>query len=214
MGLDRAVDSCGRRRGFGRAVVVLSLFIAAASLAACGNSGNGAETNPEKGSDAALLNAALTRELTLLDAYTQGRLLLRGRLRALGRQLRAQEQEYTSGVTKALRGIGGDVEAEAEALDFAAIRDQEDFLRLAYELESAALAAYVEVAPRLYTEAPRTLDAALAAGHAQHLVVLRQALGADLAASVPEGFDRGEVPPPAAGAQPAPSAGAKRDGGG
>ena len=46
--------------------------------------------------------------------------------------------------------------------------------------------------------APRTLAASLAASHAQHLVVLRQALGAEPAESVPEAFEDGEVPPPGA----------------
>lgn len=163
----------------------------------CGGSGRGAETDPEKGSDAAILNEALARELTLLEAYTAGNPLLRGSRRALGRQLRAQQQEYANALTKAIRGLGGDTEAAAEELDAGRLRDARDYLALAYELESAALAFYLEQAPRLYTSAPRTLDAALAAGHGQHLVVLRAALGAAPAASIPEAFDDGEVPPPA-----------------
>jgi hypothetical protein len=77
------------------------------------------------------------------------------------------------------------------------VKDQAGLLALAYELESAALAFYVEAAPRLYTSAPRTLGVSLAAGHGQHLVLLRQGLGVSGAASVPEAFDGGEVPPPA-----------------
>jgi rubrerythrin len=162
----------------------------------CGDSGHGAETDPEKGSDAGILNEGLSRELTALDAYTRGNGLLRGPERKLGRQLRAQEQEYVDALTKAIRGLGGDTEAAAEELDFTQVKGEGAFLALAYELESAGLAFYGAVAPRLNTSAPRTLDTALAAGHAQHLVVLRQALGASRVASVPEGFDGGEVAPP------------------
>lgn len=195
MGSDFAVGACGTRRGFGRAAVPLLVALAAIlPIAGCGGSGDGAETNPEKGSDEAILNASLARELTLLDAYTQGRVLLSGGLRAVGRRLRAQQQEYVSALTKTIRGLGGDTEAEPEELDPASLRDRTALLELLYALEGAALAAYVEAAPRLFTSAPRTLDASLAAGHAQHLVVLRQALGARLAASVPEAFDGGEVP--------------------
>lgn len=198
MGSDSSAGGHGRRRGFGRAAALLtSLLLLVAS--GCGDSGHGAETDPEKGSDAAILNEALARELTLLDAYTQGNPLLRGSRRALGRRLRAQQQEYANALTKAIRGLGGDTEAEAEELDPSRLRDADAYLDLVYELESAALAFYVEGAPRLYTAAPRTLDASLAAGHAQHLVVLRGALGADPAASVPEAFDGGEVPSPAGG---------------
>jgi Ferritin-like domain len=201
VGPDSSAGGFGWRCGFGRAATVLALALAAILVVAggCGNSGHGAETDPEKGSDAAILNGALARELTLVDAYTQGRHLLRGPQRAIGRQLRAQEQEYGDALTKGIRGLGGEVEAEPEELDFTQVKGQAGFLDLAYELESAALASYLDAVPRLYTSAPRTLDASLAAGHAQHLVLLRQALGATPAASVPEAFDGGEAPPPGGG---------------
>lgn len=202
MGQSSFLSRYGGRRGLGRAVAVLPLAVVAIVFAtACGKSGHGAETDPEKGSDVEILNAALGRELTILDAYTLGRPLLKGSLLAVGRQLRAQEQEYVDALTKAIRGLGGDTEAEPEALDLSRVESQADLLTLAYELESAALASYVEAAPRFFTAVPHALDASLAAGHAQHLVVLRQGLGASPAASVPEAFDGGEVPPPG-GADP------------
>lgn len=198
---DSSIGGSGRRRGFGRAAAVLALVLTAtlALAGGCGDSGRGAETDPEKGADAEILNEGLARELTMLDAYTHGRALLRGRQRALGRQLRAHEQEYIDALTKAIRGLGGDTDAEPEELDLTKVDEEAGLLARLYELESAALAFYVDAAPRLYTSAPRTLDASLAAGHAQHLVVLRQGLGVDAAGSVPEGFDGGEVPLPDAG---------------
>jgi rubrerythrin len=200
VGPDSSAGGCGRRRGFGRAAAAFALALAAIVVACgCGNSGHGAETDPEKGSDAEILNEALARELTMIDAYTRGRVLVRGPQRAVGRQLRASEQEYADALTKGIRGLGGDTEAEPEALDLTRVKGQTAFLSLAYELESAALASYIEAASRLYTAAPRTLAASLAAGHAQHLVVLRQGLGASRAASVPEAFDGGEIPPPGGG---------------
>jgi Ferritin-like domain len=202
-----AFDGCecgdGRRRGGYRAVGVLCLVLVSALFAlGCGERGNGAETDPEKGSDAEALNASLARELTLLAAYRQGGELLTGPLRAVGRGFRAQQQEYADAIGKAIRGLGGRAEAEPDELDLAAARSQGDFLSLAYELESAALASYLEAAPRLYTSAPRTLAASLAAGHAQHLVLLRQGLGAGMAESVPKAFDGGVLPPPAGGEGP------------
>ncbi len=197
MGTDSSAGGYGRRRGFGRVACFLALALAVPVLAAagCGKGGHGAETDPEKGLDSAILNEGLSRELTALAAYTRGNGLLRGGARALGRQLRAQEQEYVDALTKAIRGLGGNSEAAAEELDFSQAKDQAAFLALAYELEGGSLAFYEAAAPRLNTAAPRTLATALAAGHAQHLVVLRQALGAGRAASVPRGFDSGEVPP-------------------
>lgn len=174
MGTDSSAGGYGGRRGFGRVASFLALALAALALVAagCGDSGHGAETDPEKGSDAAILNEGLSRELTALDAYTRGNGLLSGPERVLGRQLRAQEQEYVDALTKAIRGLGGDTEAAAEELDFTQVKDQGAFLTLAYELESAARDFYVDQAAHLYTAAPRTLDAWLAAGHGGHVAML------------------------------------------
>jgi hypothetical protein len=186
------------RRGCGRAAALLCAgSLAALLVLGCGKSGHGADTDPEKGADAALLNSALARELTAAGAYSRGLGLLHGPLRAVGREFHAQEQEYVDAITKAIRGVGGEAEAEAEALDFSGAKDRAGVLGLLYEQESAALASYLDAAPRFNTAAPRALATSLAAGHAQHLVVLRQALGASLAGSVPRAFDGGEVPPPA-----------------
>lgn len=173
MDSDSSLGGCGWRRGFGRAAAFLASTLAASLIVAgCGGSGHGAETDPEKGSDAAILNEALARELTLLDAYTRGQPLLRGERRADGRLLRAQEQEYVDALTKAIRGLGGDTEATAEELDPAGLGGRAAFLALLVELETAARDFYVDQAAQLYTPAPRTLDAWLAAGHGGHLAML------------------------------------------
>jgi len=191
MGRSRFIRLSPKRRGARRAAS--GLLALALVLSGCGD---GAETDSEKASDVEFLNVALGRELTMLDAYTRGLPRLKGRYAAVGRQLRAQEQEYVDALTKAIRGLGGEIQAEEADLDLPEAKSQTDVLAAAHELESAALASYIEAAPRLFTAAPRTLAAALAAGHAQHLVVLRQGLGAAAVDSVPEAFDGGEVPPP------------------
>jgi hypothetical protein len=174
VGSESSADGRGGRRGFGRAAAASAFLLAAFIVVAagCGDSGHGAETDPEKGSDAAILNDALARELTLLDAYTQGQALLRGREREVGRRLRAQQGEYVDALTKAIRGLGGDTEAEAEALGPEGLESEAAFLAFAIELEDAAVEFYVDEAAHLYTAAPRTLDAWLAAGHGGHLAML------------------------------------------
>jgi Ferritin-like domain len=173
MGVDSSAGGSGRRRGFARAasfsVAMLGVLLLAGG---CGESGHGAETDPEKGSDAAILNDALARELTLLDLYTGGNRLLGRSQRPLGRRLRAQEQEYVDAITKAIRGLGGDTEAEAEEVDLTGVKDAAALLVLATELEEGAVEFYVDEATHLYTAAPRTLDAWLAAGHGEHLGTL------------------------------------------
>lgn len=195
MGSKLRIAVSRQRRGLGRAAVFFSVALAVLA-SGCGPSGRGAETDSEKAGDVELLNAALAQELTAIDAYERGLPLLHGQMLAVARQFRGQEQAHVDALTKAIRGLGGEIDAEASELETPAPRSETEALVLAYEMESAALAQVLEAAPRLNTDAPRTLAAALAASHAQHLTVLRQGLGADLAASVPAPFESGEEPPP------------------
>jgi hypothetical protein len=176
--------------------VAAALLIFALLAAGCGKPGHGAETDSEKGADVEALNAALARELAALDVYTDGMSRIGPRFAPSARRLRAQEQEYVSAIAKAIRGLGGRVTATAEEVDLSELGNERDVLTLAYEIESGALAAAIEASPRLYSEAPRTLAASLAAGHSQHLVILRQGLGAEPAESFPGTFDLGEIPAP------------------
>jgi hypothetical protein len=163
---------CGGRRDARRAAALLALLLAALCLAGCGGSGHGAETDPEKGSDAALLNAGLSRELTLLAVYTRGLALVDGPRHRLARRLRADEQEFVDALTKALRGLGGDTEAAVETRDPGRVVNRADLFALARGLEREAVDFYTGEAAHFNTAAPRTLDAWLAAGHGQHLGML------------------------------------------
>ena len=96
-----------------------------------------------------------------------------------------------------MRGLGGQVDAEAEELDYSGVKSEHDFLLFIYELTSSQLTHFLEDVTQLSTPAPRSFAASIAANQAQHLVVLRQTLGAGLVEAVPDAFDTGEVPPPA-----------------
>jgi hypothetical protein len=195
MGAERAIAISSRRRGFGRAAVFLCAV--ALALAGCGRSGHGAATDSEKAADVEVLDVALARELTVVDAYARVLPLLHGQALAVTGQFRGQDQAHVDAVTKAIRGVGGETDAEAAEPEGTAPKTREEALLLAYEEENAALAEALDAASRLQTSAPRAIAAALAAGHAQHVAALRQLLGVDLAASVPEAFETGNVPPPA-----------------
>jgi hypothetical protein len=195
MGSKRVFAISRRRRGFGRVAVFLGLL--ALCLAGCGRSGHGADTDSEKASDVEYLNTVLGEEMTLIDAYDRALPHLRGSALAVGRQLRGQDQTHVDAVTKAIRGVGGETEAEATELDSPPPKAREEALLLVYEEENAALEEALGANPHLNTMAPRTLAASLAASHAQHLVALRQLFGEDLAESVPQAFETGDIPPPA-----------------
>jgi rubrerythrin len=184
-----------RRRGLNRAAVFL-VVVAALCAAGCGRSGNGAETDSEKAADVELLNSLLARELTAIDAYERNLSLLRGHALALSQQLLGQDQAHLDALTKAIRGVGGETDAEADELEEPRPQTQAEALTLAYEEENAALSEALDSSPHLQTPAPRALASALAASHAQHIVLLRQLLGTGIAASVPKPFENGEEPPP------------------
>ncbi len=176
------------------------LAVAAALLAGCGGGGDGGDGTvaAEKAADAEVLNVAIGQEMTLVEGLYAGLpLLRRPQARALLRQFIAQEREHMDGFTKAMRGLGGEVDAEAEELDVSEVKTERDALLLAYQLTSAQLTHFLDDVTHLQTRAPQSFAASIAASQAQHLVVLRRLLGADLLASAPEAFDTGEVPPPA-----------------
>jgi hypothetical protein len=195
MGSKQVFAISRRRRDFGRAAAILSALTLA--LSGCGHSDPGAATDSDKAADVDVLNTLLAQELTSVDAYGQVLPLLRDRALAVASQFRGQEQAHVDAVTKAIRGLGGETEAEAGELEAPGPKTGEEALRFAYEEENAALGQALDVAPPLNTSAPQMLVVALSASHAQHIAVLRQLLGASLAQSVPSAFEAGDVPPPA-----------------
>jgi ferritin-like protein len=194
MGSKRVFAISSRRRGFGRAAVFLAVLTVV--LSGCGRSGQGAATDSDKASDVEVLNTVLVQELTVVDAYARLLPLLRGQTLSVGRQFRGQDQAHVDAITKAIRGVGGETEAEAIELEAAGPKTAEEALLAAYEEENAALTQALDAAPQLNTPAPRTLAVALAASHAQHIAALRQLLGDDLAESVPGAFETGDASPP------------------
>jgi rubrerythrin len=183
--------------------LALALVAVAVLLGGCGGDGGGGggdgQAADEKAADSAVLNVAIGQEMTLIEGFDSALpLLRRAEARALFRQFIAQEREHIDGFTKAMRGLGGEVEAEAEELDLSSVKTERDALLLAYQLTASQLTHFLDDVTHLQTRAPQSFAASIAASQAQHLVALRRLLGADLSESVPEAFDTGEVPPPAA----------------
>jgi hypothetical protein len=194
-----------RRRFVTCAVATL---VAATVLAGCGEDegggGGGGQVAAEKAADAEIINVAISQELTLVEAFDRGLpLLRRAESKELLRHFIAQEREHIDGWTKAMRGIGGEVDAEPEEVDLAEVKSERDYLLFAYDLIGLQLTHFLDDVTHLQTRAPQSFAASIAASQAQHLVVLRRLLGAGLVDSVPEAFDTGEVPPPVTPGPPA-----------
>jgi Ferritin-like domain len=197
MGSERRIAISRRRRGFGCAVAFFAALVVVVS--GCGRSGHGAATDSEKAADVEVLNTLLAQELTVVETYERSLSDLRGAALALAREFRGQSQAHVDALTRAIRGVGGETDAEASVLESSGPRSQAETLVLDYEAENAALAQALDAAPHLQTSAPQALAAALAASHAQHVALLRQSLGVSPLAAVPEPFESGDAPPPKEG---------------
>ena len=152
----------------------------------------------QTGGDAAVLEAAIALEQTAVTAYdsAHGSGLLEQGLLPLMRRIRDQEQEHADALSEALEDIGGTPPrppGASEVEGLGSLRSREALLRFAIELEEMAVGAYLDAHTRLQSPALLRTVTQIMANEGQHLVVLRQALGASLADSVPSAFEAGSA---------------------
>jgi hypothetical protein len=179
------------RRAFALGAIAAAFAL---GVAGCGDGGGGGATGRQ--GDLAVLNEILARQLAAVDAYGEALPLLRGAGLATARRFRAQEQEHVDATTKTIRGLEGEADPPAETVEAGDLKGAEDAWRFLYELESATIDAELNAVARLTIGWPRPLVAAMAANQAQRLVLIRRALGATPAESVPEAFETGETAAP------------------
>ncbi len=185
-----------RGRGVRRALLLGALVaLLAGALGGCGGGGSSSGTS-DKESDARTLNEILGRQLAAVAAYAKVLPTLHGADHAAAQQFRAQEQEHVDATTKTLRGIGGEADPPAETIETSEMKTRADSLEFLYEMESATLDAELGAVGKLTVDWPRPLLASMAANQAQHLVLLRRALGAKPLETVPAAFETGEIPAP------------------
>jgi hypothetical protein len=184
-----------RGRAARRALLLGALAVlVVAALGGCGGGGSSGTTDKE--SDARTLNEILGRQLAAVAAYAKVLPALHGADHAAAQQFRAQEQEHVDATTKTLRGIGGEADPPAETIETNDVKTRADSIEFLYEMESATLDAELNAVGKLTIDWPRPLIASMAANQAQHLVLLRRALGAKPAELVPSAFETGEIPAP------------------
>jgi hypothetical protein len=168
-------------------------------LVSCGGDGDddaAAAPAAEKVADAEILNNVLARELAAVRAYDRTLPSLHGPALASAREFRAQEQEHTNAIVKALRGLGEKAEPAVEEIESEELKGQAEALAFLYDVESVSVAHDLRAISNLTEAWPRALLGSIAANQAQHLVVLRRLLGADDAESIPEAFEDGTTPDP------------------
>jgi hypothetical protein len=151
---------------------------------------------PEESADAAILDTVLSRQEAAVEAFAAVGPALPPRLAQMAGYFRAQEQEHVDAVLKALRGLGSPAEPSAEPLDASGPESDRERLAFLYEVESATIDEELSAISKLEAPWPRSLLASTVANQAQHLTLLRQALGAGPLASVPGPFENGTATPP------------------
>lgn len=173
-------DPHTRRRFFGNAGVT---FVggSAVFLSACGSNQDLKDEQEQLAdtpeADVAILNDALSLELTAVEAYTRAGQLLQGAVAAVGASFLEQEREHAAAIERAVKDLGGRPTKEVLELDFSDIGSQEDALQFATNLENVAIAAYVDSIPKLSSGDLRATAAQIVANEAEHVTVLQAALG-------------------------------------
>jgi hypothetical protein len=186
----------------------LAVLLIGGILAGCGGGGSSTAASSEaaattpapargESADVAILDTVLGRQEAAVEAFRHVGPALPPRLARMTAYFRAQEQEHVDAVLKALRGLGSPAEPTAVPLDWSDLKSDRERLVFLYEVESATIDEELSAISKLEASWPRSLLASTVANQAQHLTLLRQALGAGPLASVPVPFENGTAEPPA-----------------
>jgi rubrerythrin len=173
-------DPLTRRRFFGSAGVTFAGG-SAVFLSACGSNQDLKDEQeqladtPEE--DVAILNDALSLELTAVEAYSQALPLFQGAVAAVASEFLAQEREHVAAIQRAVTDLGGRPTKVAQEFDLSDVRTQDEALQFANNLENVAIAAYIDSIPKLSSGDLRTTAAQIVANEAEHVTVLQAALG-------------------------------------
>lgn len=195
-----------RRRG---GLAVFAVVALAVVIAGCGGSSGGSTStatvtdataapapSPEEAVDGEILNTVLGRQEAAIGAYDEVIPKLAPRLARMAAYFRAQEQEHVDAVLKAMRGLKTTAEPGEEAIEVGELKSDRERLVFLYEVESATIDDELSAISKLVASWPRSLLSSTVANQAEHLTLLRQALGAGPLAAVPEPFENGTAAPP------------------
>jgi rubrerythrin len=180
MDIDSLLRDPVSRRRFLRTAGVGAAGGSAMLLAACGEDSRSlGEAGPDESdqADVEILNGALDLELMAVAAYKAGAAHLTGELLQVGKRFVAQEQEHADSLTSAIKDAGGKPNRAKSAYDFPRMRSAKDVLKYAVSLENTAIAFYIDALPKLTNGDVRATAASIITTEAEHLAVLREALG-------------------------------------
>lgn len=163
----------------------------AALLAGCGDD---EDTGPSPEAELRALNGVLALELGSIAVYGAGARLLTGSALEASELFAEQEREHADALEEAIEGLGGTPaspltdEAYREAIGLDRLRDADDFLHFAVDLENGQVALAGAALPKLGSPELRTTVIEIVATEAEHLAVLLGELGEP---QVPDSFVAG-----------------------
>jgi bacterioferritin (cytochrome b1) len=130
-----------------------------------------------RNTDVELLNRALDLELKAIAAYTAGIPLLGRRDHEAAKRFLGQELSHAGELAGLVKQAGGKPNKPKQGYDFGRPKDRSDVLRLLHELERAEIEGYLQAISVVSPGPVRAAVAAILANDAQHVAVLRTALG-------------------------------------
>jgi hypothetical protein len=172
-----------------------------AFIAACGDEQTSTSSSTDEANDLKLVNAARALELAMVAGYTRVVSLLGPDAAPLGNQILAQEQAHATGLGTVVGDLGGTPPAPKSDADYerilglGALRNQNDALKFAEDLEQMAIFSYESAIPPLTNGDLRATFVQIAANEAQHSsIVVGVQSGNDPAKQAPEAFVTGTKP--------------------
>jgi hypothetical protein len=148
------------------------------ALAGCGSSARHRKIpDAVADHDVLLLDGVLALERRAIAAYTAGIPLLVGVQREAATTFLRQELAHAGTLLAEVRNAGGAITERAQSYELGSPTGPRGVLELLHKVEQAEIAAYLAAIPNLSSGRLRAIAAAILADQAQHVVVLRAALG-------------------------------------
>ena len=168
------------RTGASGLAALTTVGSAGLGLSACGGSSaprrHGKPSGPGEG-DVDLLNSVLSAEQRAIAAYTAVTPLLSGEAQKAAGRFLEQDLAHAGELRALIKRAGGHPREPESSYSFGPTGHAHVVLGLLHRLEQAQIAAYQAALPIVSTRLLRAALSSMMANDAQHIVVLRSALG-------------------------------------
>jgi hypothetical protein len=127
--------------------------------------------------DLALLNRSLGLERLAIAAYEAAIPLLAGRDKLIATQFLKQELLHAGRLIALINALGGPATSRPQTYPLGQPRTPRQLVKLLHEVEQVQVVAYLQAIPQLSAGQLRAEIASILADDAQHVAIIRRALG-------------------------------------